>query len=78
MRREILKVPITEIQMKARLYCEHCEKYYDVPLKDVRLVQEANSGRITFSHNTYYYEEGCFFKTVNSLKQIDHETGESA
>lgn len=64
--------------MKARLYCKHCEKYYDVPLKDVRLVQETNGDQITFAHNTYYFEEECFFKTVNTLKGIDQETGESA
>ncbi len=57
--------------MKARLHCKHCDKYYDVALKDVRLMQETNGAFMTFTHNTYYYDadESCFFKTVSQLKR---------
>lgn len=65
--------------MQARLYCKHCEKYYNVPLNDVRLMQETKSENITFTHNTYYYEdEGCFFKTIREIKSDAQETGASA
>lgn len=55
--------------MKTRLYCTHCEKYYDVPLKDVRMLQEAKSESITYAHNTYYYDDDCFFKSVAAMKR---------
>lgn len=64
--------------MKARLYCNHCEKYYDVALKDVRLMQESNREDITFSHNTYYYENDCFFKALDRLKRSSQNGGASA
>lgn len=55
--------------MKARLYCSHCEKHYEVKVEDVRLMQDFNNKNITFKHNTYYYESGCFFKNVVILKR---------
>lgn len=55
--------------MRARLYCKHCEKHYDVDLDDVRMMQERNSAHIIFAHNTYYYDDGCFFKTINLYKR---------
>ena len=54
--------------MKTRLYCKHCKKYYDVPLQDVRLLQEEHSGHLTFQNNTYYYEGDCFFKMLHQVK----------
>ncbi len=63
--------------MKARLHCKHCDKYYDVALKDVRLMQETNGEFMTFTHNTYYYDadKSCFFKTVSALKRDAQKSG---
>jgi len=64
--------------MKARIHCKHCEKYYDVELDDVRLVQETDGDSITFAHNTYYYNNDCFFKTLNQLRRDRKHKKESA
>ncbi|WP_345975832.1 hypothetical protein [Sulfurimonas sp. HSL3-7] len=55
--------------MTARLYCKHCARHYDVPLEDVRIMQAQESEHITFAHNTYYYDDDCFFKNVNRYKR---------
>jgi hypothetical protein len=55
--------------MKARLYCSHCEKHYEVEVDNVRLMQKFNNENIVFKHNTYYYASGCFFKDVVILKR---------
>ncbi len=64
--------------MKARIHCKHCEKYYDVELEDVRLIQAVNGESITFAHNTYYYDDDCFFKTLNRIRRDIKEKQESA
>lgn len=60
--------------MRARLYCRHCARHYDVPLEDVRLMQAKEGANITFAHNTYYYDDDCFFKNVNRYKKEQPET----
>ena len=54
--------------MRVRLYCRHCEKHYEIALKDVRMVQAHHRDRFTFAHNTYYYDDGCFFTALNQHK----------
>lgn len=60
--------------MKSRLFCHHCEKYYEVDIKSIRLMQNAKDEQITFAHNTYFYkDENCFFKTVLELKRGERD-----
>ena len=59
--------------MTARLYCKHCARHYDVPLEDVRLMQAKEGENITFAHNTYYYDDDCFFKSINRYKREQQE-----
>jgi len=59
--------------MKSRLFCNHCDKYFEVDIENIRLVQEFKGEHILFAHNTYFYNYGCFFKELNKLKRI-HET----
>jgi hypothetical protein len=55
--------------MTARLFCSHCNKYFEVDLSQIRLIQSINEESFSFAHNTYFYEsENCFFKTLNSLQ----------
>lgn len=55
--------------MTARLYCRHCAQHFDVDLEDVRLMQDRESDNMTFAHNTYYYDDDCFFKNVSRYKR---------
>lgn len=55
--------------MTARLFCSHCNKYYEVDLTQIRLMQSMKEENFSFAHNTYFYEsENCFFKIFNSLQ----------
>jgi len=56
--------------MTSRLFCRHCEKHYEVDTKDIKLMQRVHSENLTFSNNTYYFENsGCFFKAMNHIKR---------
>ncbi|MBU0631100.1 hypothetical protein KKA17_00490 [bacterium] len=55
--------------MRAKLFCQHCEKHYDTDLDNIRYVQNHKNDSITFFNGTYSYNDGCFFKTLNRLKQ---------
>lgn len=54
--------------MKARLFCHHCDKHYEIEIKKIRALQAIHSENFTFSHNTYFYKNECFFKSLNQLK----------
>lgn len=60
--------------MFTRLYCQHCDHYYEVDLKEARLVEKYHNDKITFENNTHYYtNDECFFTLVRRLrKQNDH------
>jgi hypothetical protein len=62
--------------MTSRLFCAHCQKHYKVDLENVNLVKKYKSENIRFANNTYYYDNGCFFKDVNSLKSKNRIIGE--
>lgn len=62
--------------MTSRLFCVHCDKHYKVDLENVNLVKKYKSENIRFSNNTYYYNHGCFFKDLNSLKSKYRLIGE--
>jgi len=55
--------------MKVRLFCNHCDKHFEVNVNKIRLMQKLNNEHITYANNTYYYHEGCFFKKINQLEQ---------
>lgn len=55
--------------MNTRVFCEHCNKYFEVDLEDARLVKKFHDERITFANNTYYFRnQECFFNLVKQLK----------
>jgi len=62
--------------MTTRLFCTHCEKHYKVDLKNINLIKKYKSENIRFANNTYYYNNGCFFKDLNSLKVGNTMAGE--
>lgn len=37
-------------------------------------MQAKEGANITFAHNTYYYDDDCFFKNVNRYKKEQPET----
>jgi len=55
--------------MTTRLFCKHCDKFYEVDIKDIRFMQEHMSEDLSFSHNTYFFNDGCFFKKLNTFKK---------
>ena len=55
--------------MTARLFCEHCDKFFEVDVKDVRLMLENKKESLRFAHNTYFYKGGCFFETLKQTKK---------
>lgn len=55
--------------MKVRLYCHHCKKQYSVAMEDIDLVKSFDAGHIIFSNYTYFYDGGCFFKTLNQYRR---------
>lgn len=55
--------------MYTRVFCQHCDSYYEVDLEEARLVQKFHDDRITFENNTYYFRNNeCFFHLVKKLK----------
>lgn len=55
--------------MNTRIFCQHCDNYYEVDLEDARLVQKFHDDRISFANNTYYFRnKECFFNLVKKLK----------
>jgi len=59
--------------MISRLFCAHCEKYYKVDVENIKLVQERMGSNLRYANNTYYYEDGCFFKDLNKVKNSKNE-----
>jgi len=55
--------------MKARLFCRHCDKHYEVEVDDIRAVQAFTGKPIAYDRNTYFFTEGCFFKTLGRCKK---------
>ena len=57
--------------MKTRVFCQHCDSYYEVDLEEARLIEKFHSNKITFSNNTHYFrnDKECFFNLVRMLKK---------
>ena len=55
--------------MTTRLFCEHCDKFYEVDLEDIRLIKEKKKGSLRFAHNTYFFKDGCFFQELKDAKK---------
>jgi hypothetical protein len=55
--------------MYTRVFCQHCDMYYEVDLEEARLVEKFYSEKISFANNTYYFrnEKECFFNLVREL-----------
>lgn len=57
--------------MKSRLFCQHCEKYYEVEIDQIRLMKNFKDEKMSFAHNTYFYKDknACFFKTLHQIRK---------
>jgi len=55
--------------MTCRLFCEHCDKFYEVDTKEIRLMQKQYQDAMHFAHNTYFYTGGCFFEKLKETKK---------
>ncbi|MFT5661115.1 MAG: hypothetical protein ACI9TV_001761 [Sulfurimonas sp.] len=55
--------------MKARLFCTHCDKHYEVDVKNINLIKQVKSKNIEHRNNTYYYKNGCFFQELSKIKK---------
>ena len=51
-----------------KLYCTHCEKWFDVPETAIRLMRE-NGYELPKDTKGYRFEAGCFFKILAQLKR---------
>lgn len=51
------------------LFCMHCQKHYRVDLENIKLMQKHDAENIRYTNNTYYYDNGCFFKELTKLKK---------
>lgn len=59
--------------MKARVYCDHCERHYEIELKDIKLMQAIHHEQFTFDQNTYHYSGAdCFFERIEQVKEDIH------
>jgi diadenosine tetraphosphatase ApaH/serine/threonine PP2A family protein phosphatase len=58
--------------MKKKLFCYQCEKEYEVKIDEITYMQDHKKGSITFAEETYYFDEGCFFQTLNRLKKEEN------
>ena len=59
--------------MLSRLFCTHCQKHYKVDFENVKLMQEHKAQNVRYANNTYYYDNGCFFKELTKLKKSNIE-----
>lgn len=55
--------------MTTRLFCEHCDKFYEVDMKDIRFMQEQKKECLSFAHNTYFFKNGCFFQELGKYRK---------
>lgn len=55
--------------MTNRLFCEHCDKFYEVNINDIRLMREKREDALRFAHNTYFFTDGCFFHKLKKTKE---------
>lgn len=55
--------------MKKKMYCQHCQKTYKVPIDDLQLMMFYNAKAIEVKNESYYYDDDCFFKTLNLYKK---------
>lgn len=61
--------------MFTRVFCQHCDTYYEVCLDEARLVEQYYNEKITFKNNTYYFRsKECFFHLAKKLKKRTHLT----
>lgn len=54
--------------MTSRLFCEHCDKFYEVDINDIRFMKEKKNESMHFKHNTYFFKDGCFFQKLKKIK----------
>lgn len=58
--------------MYTRVFCQHCDTYYEVDLEEARLVKKYHADLITFANNTHYFRnKECFFRLAKKLKKTD-------
>lgn len=56
--------------MNTRIFCQHCDSYYEIDLEEARLVEKFYNDKLTFANNTYYFRhKECFFHLVRTLKK---------
>ena len=55
--------------MTTRLFCEHCDKFYEVDMKDIRFMIKQKKEFLRFAHNTYFFNNGCFFQKLRNYKE---------
>ncbi len=55
--------------MTTRLYCEHCDKFYEVDINDIRFMLEQKKESLSFAHNTYFFKDGCFCQELKKYKK---------
>lgn len=58
--------------MKTRLFCHHCNKGYEVDTQSISYMKDHKKESLSFLDDTYYYDDGCFFKTLNRLKREEN------
>lgn len=58
--------------MKKKLFCYQCEKEYEVKIDEITYMQDHKKGSITSVEEMYYFDEGCFFQTLNRLKREEN------
>ena len=56
--------------MFTRVFCQHCDSFYEVDLEEARLVKKYHNDKISFANNTYYFtDKECFFRLAKKLKR---------
>lgn len=58
--------------MKKKLFCYQCEKEYEVKIDEITYMLDHKKDSITFVEDIYYFDKGCFFKTLNLLKREEN------
>lgn len=54
--------------MKTKLFCYQCDKTYEIDIENINYMQEHKNDAITVVGESYHFNDGCFFKTLNQLK----------
>lgn len=60
--------------MNVKLYCHHCETFYDVERNDLDTVLLHDPAHLICANHVFSYSGGCFFKTLARLKRAAAST----